>query len=315
MIIVTGGAGFIGANLVAALNRMTAEPVMVVDDLTDGHKFVNLRDLDVADYLDKDDFRRRLDAGESFGEISAVFHQGACSATTEWDGRYMLENNFAYSKTLLHWCQRERVPFIYASSAAVYGGSTDFQEHPRNERPLNVYGYSKLLFDQYLRRHETQLTAQVAGLRYFNVYGPREQHKGSMASVAWHLANQLRDGDTVRLFEGSHGCADGEQQRDFVYVDDVVAVNLWLLQRPNVRGVFNCGTGAAAPFNAVGKAVIEHFGRGEIEYIPFPAHLESAYQAFTQADMSRLRSAGFDGEFRGVATGVADYLATLDADR
>ncbi|MEM9172837.1 MAG: ADP-glyceromanno-heptose 6-epimerase [Pseudomonadota bacterium] len=312
MMIVTGGAGFIGANIVAGLNRSTAEAVMVVDDLSDGHKFINIRDLDVADYLDKDEFRRRIVAGESFGDVSAVFHQGACSATTEWDGRYMLDNNFEFSKQLLAWCEQHRVPLIYASSAAVYGGSDSFAEHPVNESPLNVYGYSKLLFDQFLRRRMTSLTTQVAGLRYFNVYGPREQHKGSMASVAWHLHGQLGEGERVRLFAGSHGRDDGEQRRDFVHVDDVVAVNLWLYQHPGVRGVFNCGTGVASTFNQVADAVITHHGRGRIDYIDFPEHLVDAYQAFTQADLTQLRAAGYDGDFRGVAQGVADYLRVLD---
>ncbi|MEO0574451.1 MAG: ADP-glyceromanno-heptose 6-epimerase [Pseudomonadota bacterium] len=313
MIIVTGGAGFIGANLVAAINRQTSEPVIVVDDMTDGHKFSNLTDLAIADYLDKDEFIHRIDAGESFGDVSAVFHQGACSTTTEWDGRYMLSNNFTYSKALLAWCQTQRVPFIYASSAAVYGGNTTFTEHPANERPLNVYGYSKLLFDQYVRQHATQFTAQVAGLRYFNVYGPREQHKGSMASVAWHFYNQLKADGVVRLFAGHDGYADGEQQRDFVYVDDVCNVNLWLMQHPNVRGVFNCGTGSAQTFNTLAQAVVAHHGSGEIEYVDFPQHLVGAYQSFTEADLTQLRAAGFSGAFRDVATGVGDYLTWLDA--
>ncbi|MEL6871085.1 MAG: ADP-glyceromanno-heptose 6-epimerase [Pseudomonadota bacterium] len=313
MIIVTGGAGFIGSNLVAALNASTSEPVMVVDDMTDGHKFTNLTDLAIADYLDKDEFMHRVDAGESFGDVSAVFHQGACSTTTEWDGRYMLSNNFTYSKMLLHWCQAQRTPFIYASSAAVYGGSDVFAEHPKHEQPLNVYGYSKLLFDQYVRQQATQFTAQVAGLRYFNVYGPREQHKGSMASVAWHFYNQLKTEGAVKLFRGTDGFADGEQRRDFVYVDDVCAVNLWLMQHPGVRGVFNCGTGASQPFNAVANAVVAHHGSGDVRYIDFPEHLVGAYQSYTEADLAQLRAAGFDGEFRDVAKGVSDYLHWLDA--
>ena len=313
MIIVTGGAGFIGANLVAALNRHTSEPVLVVDDLTDGHKFVNMADLAIGDYLDRDDFLTRIDAGAGFGDVSAVFHQGACSTTTEWDGRMMMARNFEYSKRLLAWCEARRVPFIYASSAAVYGASTSFAEHPANERPLNVYGYSKLLFDQYYRQRATSLQTQVAGLRYFNVYGPREQHKGTMASVAWHFNNQLAATGRVRLFEGSDGYGDGEQRRDFVYVEDVVNVNLWLLEHPSVSGVFNCGTGRAETFNAVAQAVIDWHGRGEIEYIPFPEHLVGAYQSFTEADLTALRGAGYDGEFRGVADGVRAYLDTLAA--
>ncbi|MEL7296112.1 MAG: ADP-glyceromanno-heptose 6-epimerase [Pseudomonadota bacterium] len=311
MIVVTGGAGFIGANLVRRLNRETSEDIVVVDDLTDGHKFQNLVDLDIADYLDRDDFQQRLTHSEAFGPISAVFHQGACSTTTEWDGRYMLRNNFEYSKQLLSFCERASVPFIYASSAAVYGASETFSEHPRFEQPLNVYGYSKLLFDQYYRRHATSLRTQVVGLRYFNVYGPREQHKGSMASVAFHFNNQLNDQGSVRLFEGNDGYADGEQRRDFVYVDDVVDVNVWMFQHPEVRGVFNCGTGRAQTFNEVAQAVIDYHGRGTMTYMPFPDHLRGAYQSFTEADLTQLRGVGYTRDMRTVQTGVAQYLAEI----
>ncbi|MEO1420540.1 MAG: ADP-glyceromanno-heptose 6-epimerase [Pseudomonadota bacterium] len=311
MIVVTGGAGFIGANLVAALNARTSEPVMVVDEMTDGHKFTNLVDLDVADYLDRDEFLERVKAGDDFGGISAVFHQGACSTTTEWNGRFMLENNFTYSKALLWFCEQRRIPFIYASSAAVYGGSSTFSEVRENERPLNVYGYSKLLFDNYYRRHATSLSTQVVGLRYFNVYGPREAHKGSMASVAWHFSNQILETGRARLFGAHAGYGDGEQQRDFVHVGDVVGVNLWMFDHPEVSGVFNCGTGRAQTFGEVAKAVVGHLGRGTIEYIDFPDHLKGAYQSHTQADLTRLRAAGCTLEFRDVQRGVSDYMTAL----
>ncbi|MEM6819755.1 MAG: ADP-glyceromanno-heptose 6-epimerase [Pseudomonadota bacterium] len=311
MIVVTGGAGFIGANLVAALNERTSEPVMVVDEMTDGHKFTNLVDLDVADYLDRDEFLERVTAGDDFGGISAVFHQGACSTTTEWNGRFMLENNFTYSKALLWFCEQRRIPFIYASSAAVYGGSSAFSEVAENERPLNVYGYSKLLFDNYYRRHAASLSTQVVGLRYFNVYGPREAHKGSMASVAWHFSNQILETGCARLFGGHDGYGDGEQQRDFVHVGDVVDVNLWMLDHPEVSGVFNCGTGRAQTFGEVAEAVVGHLGRGTIEYIDFPDHLKGAYQSHTQADLTRLRAAGCTLEFRDVQRGVSDYMTAL----
>jgi len=308
---VTGGAGFIGANLVAALNARTSEPVMVVDEMTDGHKFTNLVDLDVADYLDRDEFFQRVTAGDDFGGISAVFHQGACSTTTEWNGRFMLENNFTYSKALLWFCEQRRIPFIYASSAAVYGGSSTFSEVTENERPLNVYGYSKLLFDNYYRRHAASLSSQVVGLRYFNVYGPREAHKGSMASVAWHFSNQILETGRARLFGAHAGYGDGEQQRDFVHVGDVVGVNLWMFDHPEVSGVFNCGTGRAQTFGEVAKAVVGHLGRGTIEYIDFPDHLKGAYQSHTQADLTRLRAAGCTLEFRDVQRGVSDYMTAL----
>lgn len=314
MYIVTGGAGFIGSNLVKALNAKTSEPIVVVDDMTDGHKFRNLADLAVADYFDKDEFAELLEASPDYMEgVKAVFHQGACSATTEWDGRFMMENNYAYSRDLLHICLEYSVPFLYASSAAVYGGSQSFTETPANELPLNVYGYSKLLFDQYVRRLALDQSSQVVGLRYFNVYGPREQHKGSMASVAFHFDQQLRQDGEVRLFEGSGGYGNGEQERDFVFVDDVCAVNLWFLEHPDKSGIFNTGTGRAQPFNDVANAVIGWHQKGAIRYVPFPDGLKAAYQSYTQADLSALRGAGCDVEFRSVEAGVKAYMDKLAA--
>jgi ADP-L-glycero-D-manno-heptose 6-epimerase len=310
--IVTGGAGFVGSNLVRMLVQRTGDDVVVVDDLSDGHKFRNIADLAVADYLDKDEFLSLLadDAGYC-RRISSVLHQGACSTTTEWDGRYMMQNNFSYSKTLLHHCLAANLPFIYASSAAVYGASGAFSESPGNELPLNVYGYSKLLFDRYVRRLQLARGQQVVGLRYFNVYGPREQHKGAMASVAFHFNKQLQSNGEVQLFEGSGGYADGEQRRDFVYVDDVCAVNLWFLEHRDASGVFNAGTGRAQSFNDVANAVIAWHGTGRVRYIPFPAELSGAYQSFTEADLTALRNTGCDVDFREVATGVRDYLDAL----
>ena len=312
MYIVTGGAGFIGSNLVRSLADRGCADIVVVDDLRDGHKFVNIADLPVADYLDRDDFIERLATDKGMaGAIKAVFHEGACSETTEWDGRYMMQNNYAYSQTLLHHCLEHRTPYIYASSAAVYGGSSQFVEDPLFERPLNVYGYSKMLFDHYVRRVAPSPDSQVVGLRYFNVYGPREQHKGSMASVAFHFNNQVLADGEMRLFTGTGGYGDGEQLRDFVYVDDVCDVNLWFLDNPGVSGIFNCGTGRAQSFNDVARAVIDWHGKGRIRYIPFPEHLEGAYQSFTQADLAQLRAAGCDVEFRPVEAGVRDYLDQL----
>ena len=311
MHIVTGGAGFIGSNLVRMLIERTGDDVVVVDDLSNGHKFVNIADLAIADYLDKDEFIERLQADRGFADgVDSIMHQGACSATTEWDGEYMMRNNFSYSKFLLHHCQEHRIPFIYASSAAVYGGAADFVEAPANELPLNVYGYSKLLFDQYVRR-VSQPNSQIVGLRYFNVYGPREQHKGSMASVAYHFHKQVNSDGELRLFEGSGGFADGEQERDFVFVDDVCNVNLWFLEHTGVSGIFNCGTGKAQSFNDIANAVIACHGRGEIRYIAFPDGLKEAYQSYTQADLGNLRATGCDIEFADVETGVRSYLDTL----
>lgn len=314
MYIVTGGAGFIGSRLIRGLNKIHGiEDIVVVDDLTDGKKFRNLSDLKIADYLDKDDFLQMIDEGVfNKAPIKAIFHEGACSTTTEWDGRFMMENNYEYSKVLLHFCVDNKIPFLYASSAAIYGGSATFKESPEFEKPLNVYGYSKYLFDVYLRNFwaKEKIRSQIVGFRYFNVYGPNEGHKGSMASVAWHLHNQILAGNnTVKLFEGCDGYGNGEQRRDFVYVDDVVDVNLWFLKHPEKSGIFNVGTGRSQPFNDVANAVIQWHKRGKIEYIPFPEHLKGSYQSFTEADLSALRAAGYDKPFLSVEEGVHRYLS------
>lgn len=316
MIIVTGGAGFIGSNLVRALNARGRTDVLVVDNLERGQKFVNLADCDIADYLDKDDFINRVEAGGEFGDkLEAVFHQGACSATTEWDGRYLMRNNYEYSKRLLHYCLARRIPFIYASSAAVYGAGPVFKEGREHETPLNAYGYSKFQFDAYVRRLLPQARSQIAGLRYFNVYGPREQHKGGMASVAFHLNTQALNGEHLKLFEGCDGYGDGEQRRDFVYVGDAVDVNLWLLDHPAVSGIFNVGSGRSQPFNDVARAVIAWHGAGGIDYIPFPESLRGRYQSFTEADIGALRAAGYIKPFLSVEQGVKIYLDQLNHDR
>ena len=312
MHIVTGGAGFIGSNVVQALAERGCDDVVVVDDLTDGHKFVNISDLNIADYLDKDDFIDRLSADKKFSkDITAILHLGACSETTEWDGRFMMQNNYSYSQKLLHHCLQYKAQFIYASSAAVYGGAKEFVEDPLFENPLNVYGYSKIQFDRYVRRVAADAESQVVGLRYFNVYGPREQHKGSMASVAFHFNNQIREEGVANLFSGTDGYNDGEQLRDFVYIDDISNVNLWFLDNPTVSGIFNAGTGRAQSFNDVANAVIKWHGKGEIHYVPFPDHLKGAYQSFTQANLTQLRQSGCDVEFRPVEEGVKHYLNHL----
>jgi ADP-L-glycero-D-manno-heptose 6-epimerase len=287
---------------------------LVVDHLQNGIKYRNLVECRVADYLDRAVFLERLQQGAFHaGGIEAVFHQGACSSTTEWDGRYMMENNYEYSKILFHYCQQHQIPFIYASSAAVYGADDSFQEELIYEAPLNVYGYSKFQFDQYIRKHHSKLASQVVGLRYFNVYGPREAHKGSMASVAFHLNNQIKQGDVLRLFQGCDGYADGEQRRDFIYVGDTVAVNLWFLDHPEVSGIFNTGTGRSQTFNEVANAVLHYHKRGHIEYIPFPEHLRGCYQSFTEANLQKLRAAGCQHQFKNVAEGVQLYMEWLNA--
>ena len=315
MIIVTGGAGFIGSNIVRALNARGRTDILVVDNLRNGTKFVNIADCDIHDYMDRDDCLRRVHDGEAFGDaINAVFHQGACATTTEWDGRYMLDNNYEYSKALLHYCVGRGVPFIYASSASVYGMGPDFKEARGHERPVNVYAYSKFLFDQYARRVLVSARSQIVGLRYFNVYGPREQHKGAMASVAFHFNQQVLENGRIRLFSGSDGYADGEQRRDFIYVDDVAEVNLWLLEHPTISGIFNLGTGRSQTFNEVARAVTGYHGFGDIEYIPFPDALKGRYQSFTEADMVHFREAGLIHRFRPVEEGVPLYLDALNKD-
>lgn len=313
MIIVTGGAGMIGSNIVKALNEKGFNDILVVDNLKNGKKFVNLVDLDITDYMDRDDFLTQVMAGDDFGPIEAIFHQGACSATTEWDGKYMMLNNYEYSKELLHYSIEREIPFLYASSAATYGGRNEnFIEEREFEGALNVYGYSKQQFDNYVRRLQAdaeehgETLSQITGFRYFNVYGPREQHKGSMASVAFHLNNQILAGEDPKLFERSD-----EFKRDFVYVGDVCKVNLWFLEN-GVSGIFNCGTGRAEPFAEVAKAVVKHHGKGEVQTIPFPEHLKGAYQEYTQADLTKLRDAGCDVEFKTVAEGVAEYMAIIN---
>ena len=326
-VVVTGAAGMIGANLVHGLNAAGIDDVIAVDDLTDGTKYRNLLGAKLADYFDKDDFYARFARGE-FGRVDAVLHEGACSDTMEHDGRFMMETNYRCSKDLLDACQTQGTRLLYASSAATYGGSASFVETPEFERPLNVYGYSKLLFDNVVRRMLPTATSQVVGFRYFNVYGPREQHKGRMASVAFHHFNQFRETGKVRLFGEYGGYAPGQQSRDFVFAGDVVAVNLWFLQHPEQSGIFNLGTGRAQPFNDVALATVNAARalngeaalpldalaqQGLIEYIAFPEALVGKYQSFTQADLTRLRGTGCDHAFADVATGVkayADWLAT-----
>ena len=312
MIIVTGGAGFIGSNIVRGLNGRGERDILVVDNLENGRKIGNLADCDIADYDDKEAFLSDLEAGRKPRRTPrAVFHEGACSNTMEWDGRYLMRNNYYYSKVLLHYCLAERIPFYYASSASVYGAGPDFREERAHERPLNLYGYSKFLFDEYVRRHLPEAHSPIVGLRYFNVYGPREQHKEKMASVAFHLDRQVRETGEARLFEGSGGYGDGEQRRDFIYAADVVAVNLWLLDHPGVSGIYNLGTGRSQSFNEVAQAVLDWHQRGRIRYIPFPPELAGRYQSYTQADMTRLRAAGYDAPFATVQEGVRAYLDEL----
>lgn len=308
MQIVTGAAGFVGSNLVRALNERGIRDVLAVDDLTQGDKFRNLADCQLADYLDRDAFRDWIRRGAPGLEASALYHQGACADTTESDGRYMMDNNYTFSQELLHWSLEHRVPFVYASSASVYGHSRHCAEGPDCEGPLNVYAFSKLQFDRYVQSLPAPAST-VVGLRYFNVYGPREAHKERMASMVWQLYQQLKTEGEARLFEGTDGFEAGEQRRDFVAVSDIVAVNRFFADGPPTHGVFNVGTGTARSFNDIARILIARLGRGTIRYVPFPESLRGKYQSFTQSDVSRLRAAGFDRPFATLEEGIDRLIA------
>jgi ADP-L-glycero-D-manno-heptose 6-epimerase len=321
VIIVTGGAGFIGSNLIHQLNQAGERDILLVDNFSpapnlSGPKFLNLAGAEYADYMDKREFRVALKAGRfENAKIRAILHQGACSNTLEDDGHYMMDNNFTYSKELLHFALNRGIPLVYASTAAIYGASTDFTERAVNERPLNVYGYSKLVFDNYVRRLLPTFKSTVVGLRYFNVYGPREQHKGRMASVIHHFTRQLKDTGTIRMFEGSGGYENGEQRRDFVFVKDLARINMFFggllpdSPRKSVHAVVNAGTGEARTFKAVAEALMQVHGQGKIEYIPFPGDLKDRYQHYTQADITGLRAAGYKTPFTALEDGVKQTFA------
>lgn len=322
-IVVTGAAGFIGSNIVKALNDRGHKNIIAVDNLTRGDKFKNLVDCDIVDYFDKEDFLEKINNKTNEIKISAVFHQGACSDTMEQNGRFMMSNNYQYSLMLLDFCQENHIPFLFASSAAVYGRSTVFKEKRECENPLNIYGYSKFLFDQVVRQRMATVKSQVAGFRYFNVYGPRESHKSRMASVAFHHFKQFRETGKVKLFEGREGYQNGGQLRDFISVEDVVKVNLWFFDHPEKSGIFNLGTGRSQPFNDVAMAVVntvrelellppltreEMITKGVLEYIEFPKELIGKYQSFTQADISELRAIGYSEPFLTVEEGIDRYI-------
>jgi ADP-L-glycero-D-manno-heptose 6-epimerase len=314
MHIVTGAAGFVGGNVVRALNARAERDILAVDDLTNGQKFCNLRGCEIADYMDRQEFREYVRRGAPGLKGSSVLHQGACADTTEADGRFMLDNNFTFSKELLHWALDGRVPFVYASSASVYGLARHCAETPECEGPLNVYAYSKWLFDSYVRRLLPRASSTLVGLRYFNVYGPGEGHKGRMASMVWQLYQQLSSAGVARLFEGTDGYAAGEQQRDFVFVGDVVDVNLYFASGSPRQGIFNVGTGACRSFNEIGRILIGLLGHGKIEYIPFPESLRGKYQSFTRSDITRLRGAGYERPFATLEDGIDRLCKSIGED-
>lgn len=314
MIVVTGSNGFIGSNLIKGLNEMGVKDIIAVDDHSNLELKENIAHCEIQDYIDIEEFLDQIISNQFDKKgIKAVFHQGACSNTMEWDAEYLYKNNLLYSKELLKLSKKLNIPLIYASSASVYGSGKEFKEFIEHEDPINLYAYSKFKFDQIVRKELESSTSQIVGLRYFNVYGPQERHKKNMASVAFHLHNQLKEAEEIKLFKGSDGFADGEQRRDFIYVDDVVKVNLWFLENPNVSGIFNVGTGESQTFNDVAEAVINWNKKGKIKYIDFPEKLKGAYQSYTQADIAKLRKAGYEEEFLNVQEGVKRYLDTIES--
>jgi len=308
MIVVTGAAGFIGSNIIRGLNKIGITDILAVDDLTDGKKYRNLAVVQYADYMDYEVFMTKIMDADPFDrDITAVFHEGACSDTMEWDGAYMMENNYEYTKTLFHYCLDRNIQFLYASSAAVYGAKNNFDDQDWDQLPLNVYGYSKWKFDEYVRPYLANATSQIVGFRYFNVYGPHENHKGKMASVAYHLMNQLEETGVVKLFSSYGGYGDGAHERDFIYVDDVVKMNLWFFQHPEKRGIFNCGTGKARAFNDIASKLLALKAQGKLDYIPLPEALKGAYQCFTQANLTALKAVGYVEPFISLEEGVTHY--------
>ena len=312
-LIVTGGAGFIGSNLIKKLNDFGKTNIILVDDLTDGKKISNISDLDFIDYIDKDDFLSMVEKEISFGDVQALFHLGACSSTTEWDGKYLMQNNFEYSKKLLNYCQKKRIQFLYASSASVYGlGKNGFREERSCENPINMYAFSKFQFDQYVRAKMERFDTQVSGLRYFNVYGDRESHKIGQSSPIYQFNEQLRKDGIIRIFKGYDGYDDGEHQRDFVSVEDCVKVNLWLLENKNVSDIFNVGTGIARSFYDVATSLVNFNKKnGEIKYIEFPDSLKGSYQSYTCADLKLLRKYGYQDEFLSLEEGIRLFLKKI----
>jgi ADP-L-glycero-D-manno-heptose 6-epimerase len=312
MIIVTGGAGFVGSNIVGALNAKGVTDILVVD--RKGDNFRNLANLRFSDFMQPEEFARAIERKALPRRIEAIFHQGACADTTCSDGYYMIENNFTFSKSMLHFALSLRVPLVYASSAAVYGGSSAFAPGRENERPLNLYALSKLAFDNHVRIVAARSESTVVGLRYFNVYGPRESHKGKMASMVYQLYRQLKASGRAQLFKGSDGYADGEQRRDFVFVGDVVRVNLALADGPVRNGIFNVGTGQSRSFNDVARIIIARLGAGAIEYVPFPENVAGKYQSFTQAELTVLRQAGYAESFSTLENGIAQSIYAWDRE-
>jgi len=321
MIIVTGGAGFIGSALIAAINKRQITDILVVDELGTDQKWKNLRNLSFTDYVEKDDFLEMVIEDKLDSSIDAVFHLGACSDTTETNASYLIKNNYEYSKLLAQWATDADIRFIYASSAATYGdgsaGFSDDQEKIEILKPLNMYGYSKHLFDLWARR--AGLLKKIVGLKYFNVFGPNEYHKGDMRSfinkafeqiTAPVLSCESKNGGKVRLFKSyKPEYADGEQKRDFIYVKDAVDMTLFFYDNPKLIGLFNIGTGKARTWNDLVKAVFAAMGKEpNIEYIEMPDSICNQYQYFTEADITKLHKAGCKKEITPLEDAIKDYV-------
>ena len=312
MIILTGGSGFIGSNILKRLNQDGYDDILIVDNLKNSDKYRNLVDTRFRDLISKDDFYSQMAAGKWDHEaIEAVLHQGACTDTMEYDGIYMMRTNYEASKALLHLCLEREIKLVYASTAAVYGHTANAVEVPEAEAPLNIYGFSKLAFDNYVRRVATSKVSTVVGLRYFNVYGHGEQHKGRMSSMVYQFAKQIQDTGVARLFGAYGSYGDGESTRDFVSVTDLVNINMYFLHRDPVTAIVNAGSGVSSTWNQMAQAVIEALGMGTIEYIPFPDSLKAKYQFNTKADLTNLHALGYSKESTPLSTGVYDYISTL----
>jgi ADP-L-glycero-D-manno-heptose 6-epimerase len=304
MILLTGGAGFIGSNVLGHLNQKGVTDILVCDNLTNGAKHLNLNNKTFSDYIDKNDLLAQL---HNLPVPEYVLHQGACSATTEPNGQYLMKNNYEYSKILLHYCMAKKIPFIYASSASVYGdGKKGFDDAHDGYEPLNGYGYSKIIFDRYVRRlmNEGRISIPVTGLRYFNVYGNGEAHKGDMASVMHKFNGTLQQGRSLQLFEGSDAIF-----RDFIAVQDVVNVIEFFMGRSNTAtGIYNCGTGLQRSFQDIATVFTAHYPQAKVDYIPFPEHLKNKYQYFTLANISALQKAGYRQPFLSLEAGMAAMI-------
>ena len=322
-ILVTGGFGFIGTNLIKKLNEIGFSDITCIDSLNNPLKLINASEIKISDFIDKKEFFSILKNTSSHAfDYDYIFHQGACSDTTCEDGNYIMQNNFTFSKLLADICLENYIPMVYASSASVYGEAKYFIES-KNEKALNYYAYSKLLFDEYIRnKNINSLKSQIVGLRYFNVYGPYEEHKNRMASVILHFYNQMKKNKKINIFEGSHGLENGEHKRDFIHVDNVVDMNLWFFKNNKISGIFNCGTSEANSYNKIADIIINYFKQNKNNfnltvddyknYIKFPADLKDKYQPFTESSNENIKSLGYDNKFYSIEEGVNKYLKYLD---